>query len=331
MRVLVTGMTSRACNENKNSRDVMISWMIAEICRSLGYEVEHRNPGIDESYEEFDHVFVGLAPLHGLGSNRAYAAMAAILRTYWEKKLSFYLDDIALRNTVNGIRTMTTNPERFFKGFYVYRLDYARATQPEYKKWLQSGVEMLNKHEWPTTLVPAYPWANLDELTKSAPNMTHKVGIDYTAWLPDYTDLVKDDRVVHERWVTDTRDDAWIARQRVGMPILRYVKGYERRPVDAGLVIEYSRSWGVLDRGYDHGWWTYRMGYARQAETLYSTKWQNVEQLGDAYTALPESIELMTRDERAELVRDQGLALEKAIESRDVARDRIRALVEGKA
>ena len=75
-KVLVTGFTSRQCNPAKTTRDVMVSWLIAEVCRDLGYEVEHRNPLVEEDYKEFDHVFLGQAPLHGLGSNRTYGALS---------------------------------------------------------------------------------------------------------------------------------------------------------------------------------------------------------------------------------------------------------------
>lgn len=325
-KVLVTGFTSRQCNPAKNKRDVMVSWLIAEVCRDLGYEVEHRNPTIEESYDEFDHVFWGMAPLHGLGSNRSYGALSCYLKTYPEGKITFYQDDHDNAKVMNGIRTVFNDPARLTKRFFDYKLEYDLANTPEWKQFLAQGVEILNNYAWPTTIIPAFEWAELDRLTKSCPNLTDPLGIDFTAYLPEYDVEIPEER--DQMWVVEVTDEKWFARQRIQWFPQRYGKGYDKRPEDEAVVRQYAQSWGVINRGQDYGWWNSRIGYAAQTKAIYVTKWQNVETLGDAYALMPDAAETLTPELRNDWANAQADALSKGISSRETVRDQIRKLVE---
>lgn len=325
-KVLVTGFTSRACNPAKNKRDVMVSWLIAEVCRDLGYEVEHRNPTIEESYDDFDHVFWGMAPLHGLGSNRTYGALSCFLKTYPDGRISFYQDDHDNAKVMNGIRTVFNDPKRLVKSFFNYKLEYDLANTPEWSQYLMQGVEVLNNYAWPTTIVPAFGWADLQRLTVKCPNLTDPVGIDFTAYLPEYEFKVPDER--EQKWIVEVTDEKWFTQQRIGWYPERYGKGYEKRPEDEMVVQRYAGAWGVLNRGEDNGWWNSRIGYAAQTEALYVTRWQNVDALGAPYALLADSAELLTPAERDEWAQSQADALSKAVASRETVREQIRKLVE---
>jgi len=325
-KVLVTGFTSRQCNPAKNKRDVMVSWLIAEVCRDLGYEVEHRNPTLEESYDDFDHVFWGMAPVHGLGSNRTYGALSCFLKTYPQGKISFYQDDHDNAKVANGIRTQRTEPARLTKRFFDYKLEYDLANTPEWKAFLQQGIEILDEYAWPTTIIPAFEWADLSRLTVKCPNLTDPVGVDFTAYLPEFEVETPEER--ERQWVVELTDNRWFTQQRIGWFAHAYGKGYDKRPEDEGLVREYARSWGVLNRGQDFGWWNSRIGYAARTGALYVTRWQNVETLGDAYALLPDVAETLTTDERNDWAQAQADALSKATSSRETVREQIRKLVE---
>lgn len=332
-RVLVTGMNSRACSPNKNRRDVMVSWLIAEVCRDLGYHVEHRNPTIAESYEQFDHVFLSLAPLHSLGSNRVYGALSAFLRCLPEQKMTIVLDDPKTANIQNGISTVYNDPRRLVKSFFNYKLEYDLANTPEWSSYLMQGVEFLHDYAWPTTLIPAFPWADTEKLLKPVPNVVNSVTFDPTFYLPAYANEafhagVWPENTPRVQWVTETSDEKWLEQQRIEFPLVRYGKGFDKRPDDMGLVMSYAESWGVLDRGEDHGWWTSRLGYAVAAGVVYCTKWQNVETLGEPFWELPDAVERMSLEEREELVEAQAVALLEHASPREHVRDTIHALVE---
>ena len=326
-KVLVTGFTSRQCNPDKNKRDVMISWLIAEVCRDLGYDVEHRNPTVEESYDEFDHVFWGMAPLHGLGSNRVYGALSCFLKTYPSNRISFYQDDVDNAKVTNGIRTVHNDPARLTKRFFDYKLEFDIANQPEWKRYLAQAVEVLDTYAWPTTIIPAFEWADLPRLTNKCPNLVDAVGIDFTAYLPEYDFETPDERL--EQWVVELSDPKWFARQRIQWFPQRYGKGYDKRPEDAQLVQTYAKSWGVLDRGHDNGWWTSRIGYAAQTNALYVTRWQNVETLGDSYALLSDAAETLTVEDRDRIASEQAESLKANTSSRTKVREQIRKLVEG--
>lgn len=326
-KVFITGATSRATNPLKNKRDVMVSSLIAEICRDLGYDVEHGDPAIERDLAEFDHVFCALAPLHGLGANRIYGALATVLRTYGTGRLSLYLDDSDTRKIVNGIKTMTDDPYRFTKPFFVYRKEYEIARQPEWNKWLMSGVELLRDHPWPTTLVPAFPWANAQQLLRGTPNVdfSNSVFFDPSAYLPKHD--VSDIQSRQDVWVTESTDQRWLDRQRTSWPVQRYGKGFDKRPIDEQLVRAYAGAGGVLDLGEDHGWWSSRMGYAAETRTPYFTRWQNVSGLGGAYGELPDAFEQLSPAQRIEFGYEQADIFAKVSETRDSLREKIEKLV----
>lgn len=341
MRVLVTGATSRQANpeaSDVNKKEVAFSWLLAESMRQLGWDVEHRNPEILESYEEFDHVFVGLAPLHGLGSNRMYGVLAATLRLWQSGRLSFYVDDPDVGKVTGGLKTMATEPDRVTKPFFAYKLGYDIASQPEYAAWLQAGVRMLHEQQWPRLIVPAHPWfQGHDVIAKKVPQAAGNiVTLDLTAFLPTIeTEDWGDDEGPAHQWVCEAAaDDKWVRQQQPMIPVYR-ISGAKNddtrssgRVSDKRLVNLYMRSWGVLQPPVvPTGWWNSRIGYARQVLAPYVTKWQDVQALGDAYAVLPHTIAQLDRDGRDILVQEQAEAFDRTVPSKELALSYVSELV----
>lgn len=304
MKILVTGATSRQCNPDKNPRDVMVSWLIAEACRRNGHDVDHRDPTVREDYAEYDHVFVGIAPLHGLGSNRAYGALAAILRT-WGDRLTIYCDDVGTEKSTGGFKTMLNDPNRLVKPFFAYKKEHEIAVEPDTHKWLMTGVEYLITYAWPSTLVPAFTWADTEAIAKKIPNAAagNLQFFDPSVLVPEY---VGPDEWAPERerqWVTEAGpDDRWYAQQRPVFPVVRFAGKVKddalKRPDDAGLVNTYAKSWGVIDPALENGWWHSRLPYAVQARSLYVAPWNRVQDLGAAFSVIPDTAASMDDDLR---------------------------------
>lgn len=331
MKILVTGATSRQCNPDKNRRDVMVSWLIAETCRRNGHEVDHRDPTVREDYSEYDHVFVGLAPLHGLGSNRAYGALAAILRT-WGNRLTLYCDDVGTEKSTGGFKTMLNEPNRLVKPFFAYKKEHEIAKDPDTHRWLMQGVEYLNTYAWPSTLIPAFPWANREAIARKIPNATagNLQFFDPSALVPAYVDDVKSER--HQQWVTEAGpDDRWYAQQRPVFPVRRFAgkakEGAEKRPDDPGLVNTYAESWGVLDPGLDNGWWQSRLPYAMQARALYVTPWNKVEHMGQPFSVIPDTAAEMDKDLRMQWAEVQAATFEAFRSPEADAQDAVEAVL----
>lgn len=334
MKVLVTGATSRQANpdaSNVGKKEVAFAWLLAEALRTQGYDVQHRNPSVVEDLSDFDHVFVGLAPLHGLGSNRAYGVLAAALRTWGSGKLSFFVDDPDVGKVTGGLRTMATDPNRLVKPFFAYKLEYEVASQPQMAEWLQAGVKMLHEQEWPRLIVPAHQWfQGTDLIAKKVPQATGRVvTLDLTAFLPMIDVQLDDEDQIQRRWVCESApDNKWLRQQQPIIDVYRIGKDGEKKLPDAHLVKLYNLSSGVLQPPVEPpGWWNSRLGYARQALVPYVTRWQDVQALGDAYTVLPHTVAELDRDGRMALVQEQAEAFDHAIPSKELCRSYLAEIV----
>jgi hypothetical protein len=312
VKVLVTGCTSRQANPEASKKDVTFAYLLATALRGAGHEVEHRNPDITEDLSDFDHVFLGLAPLHGLGSNRSYGAVAVALRTMSQGNLTLYIDDPDIGKVVSGLRTMVNEPKRFTKPFFAYKLQHDIASQPEYASWLSAGVKMLHENAWPSLLVPFHLWATASTAyERKVPQAAGRIWqLDLSNFMPKFDIQPAAER--ERRWIVEARDDnKWLSQQRPEMPMTRYGKGAQKRPHDMQLYKEYCNSWGVLQPPVDPvGWWDSRITYAARAGAVYLSRWQDLSPLGTVYTDyLPDRVAAMSTEERDDLAARQAEAL----------------------
>lgn len=337
MRILVTGATSRQANpdaSNVGKKEVAFAWLLAEALRTNGYEVEHRNPTVSEDYADFDHIFVGLAPLHGLGSNRMYGVLAAVLRTWGTDRLSLFVDDPDVGKVTGGLRTMATEPHRVTKPFFAYKLEYTIASEPKVAAWLQEGVKILHEQQWPRLVVPGHTWLEDIALLESrVPQAAGQiVPLDLTTFLPDLKPVYEHDDEVPElkrQWVCEAAPDSkWFRQQRPGFDVHRIGKDGEKSLPDKHLVKLYAESWGVLLPPLQPvGWWSSRIGYAAQAGTPLVTKWQDVIALGEPYSVLTDAVVAMTPDERNDLATEQREALEAHTAPKDKVLEQLTGII----
>lgn len=335
MKLLITGCSSRQANPEPRdqSKGVTFARLLADTLRAGGHDVEHRNPDIMEDLSDFDHVFLGISPLHAMGSNRAYGALAVVLRTIGEKnKLTIYIDDADAGKVVSGLRTMHNDPARLVKPFFAYKLQHDVASRPEVAGWLKEGVTILNENAWPRLLVPFHAWHDPSPIfEKRVPQATgNVVGIDFTRVLPDYPFDVPLDGPA-ERWVTEADPgNKWIRQQRIqrrGLTLLN--KHGVKVHSDLERVREYADSWGVLHAPEEPaGWWTSRLGFAAIAGAPLVTRWQDVKELGEPYTHLLDTVDSMSLDEREALANAQSLALAAASPSSEALIYQLNGLLE---
>jgi len=330
VKVLVTGMSSRQANPQASKRDVTFAHLLATALREAGHEVEHRDPRIEEALTDFSHIFVGLGPLHGLGTNRMYGALSAILRAWGESKLTLFIDDVDAGKIVSGIKTISSKPERFTKPFYAYKQEHALANTSPWREWLLSGVRLLEKSAWPRLLLPAFEWADqTQQLRKVEAAAGRTVTVDLTSYLPEFKPSASEPEERLKRWTVEALTASrWLEQQRLTWPVDVYNRE-NKRPHDEQLVEQYRRCGGVLELPNEPGWWTSRIGYAAQAGAIYCTAWQNVQELGEPYTLLPDTIEAGSDDERRDLAQAQQAALTAAAPTRDSVKNKLNNLMGG--
>jgi hypothetical protein len=282
-----------------------------------------------EDYEEFDHIFLGLAALHSVGCNRSYGWLAAYLKAY--DKITLYVDDVDTAKVLSGIRVIANDPWKLTKPFYKYRLEYELASQTQWHDWLMQGVMMLRDNAWPRVIVPLFPWGDASKFQSQLPNATEIIPIDFSSYVPEYVGEDEWSPEPERQWVTEMQDDdRWFQQQRPIYGLKRFGNGFEKRPDDHGLALEYAKNWGVIDKGLDNGFFHSRLVYAAQARTLFITKWQNVQSLGDAYALLPDTAAGLTLDDRVAWAEAQRTTLDLFTWKRDTVKDQLSSLLDAK-
>lgn len=330
-KILVTGFVSRQANPGKNKRDVMVSWLLAEALRDMGHEVEHRNPTVTEDYEEFDHIFLGLAALHSIGCNRSYGWLSAYIKNAHKGNVTFYVDDPDTGKVLSGIRVMKNDPKKLIKPYYVYRLEYELASQPEWHSWLMNGVDLLHDNAWPDVIVPMFDWGDPTKLQSQLPNASSIVPIDFSSYVPEYVGPDEWSPEPERKWITEAgHNNKWFMQQRPVLEVRTFAKGFEKRPDDKALVETYAKSWGVLDPGLDNAFFNSRIIYAAQARSLYVTRWQNVQPLGEEYSLLADTAAGFDEEARIGWTQAQHAALSSMLWDRDQVKDAVSSLTSKK-
>ena len=82
----------------------------------------------------------------------------------------------------------------------------------------------------------------------------------------------------------------------------------------------------VLDPGLDNGFFYSRIVYAAQARSLYVTKWQNVQPLGESYALLADAAAGLDQDARIAWSEAQAASLDNLTWKRDQVKDTLSSL-----
>lgn len=316
MRWLITGATSRQANPEASKKDVSFSYLVAQALRKAGHEVEHRNPSLTEDLSGFDRVIVGIAPLHALGSNRAYGALSAIMRTWSTGQLILMIDDWDTGKIFSGIRTMVDTPARLTKPFFAYKLEHALASEEPWRSWLAEGVRLLRDSTWPPVIVPQHCWGETPKLVGAGTQLSEIIGVDPTS-LIDYEYPVSDEP---RRW-------AWTVEAPARHTWLESIQPFIRRGIerhghgalprfvnDRERMQRYATAYGVIAPPALNGnWWTPRPWLASQCGALVLTDWRTVRYLGQHWTLTPEQADSLTGHEAERVAREQKVVVTQAV------------------
>lgn len=313
MKVLITGMTSRQCNADASRRDASFTFLLAEALRAQGHKVDQRNPTMTEDYSEYDKVIVGVAPIHAMGSNRAYGALAAIMKTWTSGQLMMLLDDPDTGKIFSGLRTMCDAPERLTKPFFSYKLEYELASQPQWRDWLLEGVKILRDSIWPMTILPQHSWAEgPPRLTGAGERISIIIGVDPSLMI----DYPRPSAWTQRRqvWSVEASDkNTWLNQQApfLTLPVERHGSGgLPRFRDDLQRLETYTSVRGVVAPPVlDGAWWTPRPWMASMAGALVLTDWRSVRSLGQSWTLTAQQADTLTPEAAQDIAREQYLTL----------------------
>lgn len=304
MKILITGMSSSNCRENGT-----IAGRIAEALRAGGHEVDVSKPSLKDVLEDnlpWDKVYVGIGPVHGIGSASIYGALG-LIGAYWPtNKLTLYTDDHLDAGKIgSGLRLFDRDKWRIVKPFYGSRREYHIASDPPVTDWLNEVIHSLarSEEEYPDVIVPAFTTDQAINTTRSISigAMNHTVAADFSSLIsmgesPEWTEPT-DDQMKGEWLVSNTGllERFWYSTtsrypEDLEWPVAVhpfYTYGYMRKATAAYLPI---------------AGWHYIFKHAMELELPVATDWKTFGPVfGESWEALPANIEHMSASERSDL------------------------------
>ena len=312
MRVLVTGSTSQQANPGAHRRSANFTGLVWETLRTdEKIETFWLEPSVrwtSSDLGQYDHVFVGLAPLMAMGANRVYGALSVIGELWNSKRLTLVVDapdpDLVTRN----LRSVLLNWPAFTKEFFSYRKEYGAARDPEVNDRLRAAAERLLHEAWPRTIVPGLPWTEPARiaacLPQGAAGRVSAVSLDGVL-LERFGAPARYAPRLREWAYVRTADRKWLPSLGLGLPVRELVPNH-RVATDPAHAERIRESVGLLV-GPIRGevWWTPKIAMALALGTPVFTDWHQSRRLGPEWTPLPAPHELAGPVETARLAADQ--------------------------
>ena len=318
MKILLTGMTSAQVNPVAHDRSPNFPGLINEALKDTD-TVQWSEPSVSwgEDYlRQFDLVIVGIAPITGLGANRAYGALSVISLLWGDPRLRLLVDAPDPRQMESANQALVDHPKNIAKDFYSYRKEYVPVrNDPRLQKRLVKGARHLAEDSWPVTIVPALPWhASTQVIERQLP----RVG-------PHRLQKVNLDHLLFERygtWQTSLRNDEWayeksshpnwLGQTQVTWPV-EYLPRNHRKAVWADTMNQLAHSEGCLISPSKAGtWWSPRYAMSLAVRTPVFTDWHESQFLSESWMVLPGTFEIMSADERNDLADEQFATYYKA-------------------
>jgi hypothetical protein len=311
MKVFVTGCTAPHASMNANEKNPSFAGIINTALIELGCDVTWADPSVkmDKEYlSQFDSILVGVASPTNVISHRIYGALSVINHASELGNLSLFVDTPEPHKLFAGIREVYHNPKSLVKEFYSKKREYGLALEPEHFANIFSGLSKLYVDAWPTTIIPAYPWSNQNNISKYIPNIDNGklflVSPDAALLeLQQYRSVP----VLGDYWCADSLKSNW-SQASIKLLTLK-VENYRSSKWESnGAVLgRLHDSVGALISTYKDGnpWWLPSLSQALYVGVPAVTDWRHTAYMGKDWSHLPSSIEEMSPGERLELSRSQ--------------------------
>jgi len=315
--VFITGMTAPQCSPNLIQRSASFSGEIHSVLSDAGVDVTIGAPSADMGYEHltaFDKVIVGVSPILSLTANYAYGALSVIstLINTDPSRLVLAIDTTDPSSVRRNLTAVDKSFLSLFKPLYSARKERSRIFED--KKALakvEKAVEFL-LYEWYTvTLYPSTPFVETQEVENLLFGMArgNLRGVNLDAF------RLREPRATssslsRSSWCVDNDKTKWFKSVSSTMKndyvLMKQNKGSS--DVDADMVMR-SCIGAIISPGPSGApWWSRRYSQAMQHQLPICTEWRYSLALGDAWAAIPATVEHMSVDERRDLAEAQRSA-----------------------
>lgn len=311
MRVMVTGSTSPQASARTATRVPTFATLLAHSLMSEGHEVDFVEPSVDHDKDflgKYDSIFVGIAPPTSLSANRVYPAFALANRALSLGTLTLFIDAPEPYKIQSSLKSCYLNLSDLQKNFYKMRKSYHKFIENlEFQSEVYDFINYLYLEQWPTLLVPSFPWSSTEPVKKALPNTTKIIPLNFDADIISLDRTTPDLEKERTYWTCDAPKTRWSTK--VSRTLQHPVFPTRGRRWDSEEVTmsRIKNSIGTLVSLYrsDEIWWSPALAQSLSAGIPVATDWRHSGVLGPEWAYLASSIESMSNNERFELAISQ--------------------------
>lgn len=311
MKILVTGSTSPQASIKTANRTPTFAALLTHSLMSQGHDVSFVEPYMsydEQALSHYDAVFVGIAPPTSLSANRVYPAFAIASRALNLGILSLFIDAPEPYKVHASLKSCHLNVSDLQKDFYKMRRDYRDfvgnlSVQDE----VYSFISHLYLEEWPTLLVPSFPWSSVEPVRKALPNAGEIVPVNFDADIISLNRLSPDLDKERTYWICDAPKTRWAKKlaRTIDHPVFP-ARG-RRWDLEEVTLSRMQSAVGTIVSLYrsDEVWWSPALAQSLSVGVPVVTDWRHSQMLGPEWSYLASSIESMSNGERFELAVSQ--------------------------
>lgn len=307
MKVLITGSTSPQASQKTASRIPTFASLLSHSFISQGISAEFVEPSTHyttEMLDQYDSVFVGIAPPTSLSANRLYPAFAMASRALSLGKLVLFVDAPEPYKIQASLKSCYLNVSDLQKDFYQMRRSYHEFISSEdLQREVYGFIDFLYTQEWPTLIYPAFPWFPQELIHKALPNATKAVPVNLDETLVQVGRISRDLDSERTYWTCDAPNTRWAKKvaNTLALPVLTTRKS--RWDSEEITLTRMRRGVGTMVSLYrsNEPWWSPALAQSLSVGVPVVTDWRFSGMLGPEWSYLASSIESMSTAEQFEL------------------------------
>lgn len=311
-KILISGMTAAQSSRRFNDSNMSFAGALSSIVEDKKTRVDWIDPSplwTKKDVSDYDVILLGVAPVLSLTANKAYGTLSLIDTLKNDSRLTLFIDAPEPGKIHANLRAVVRNSDTLFKDLYVKRKWHQAAkSESKVRSRIIRAVEFLANDRWPQTIYPKLPWdAGSPDIPGVPENiLTSMTGVDVDcAYVGDLT--FGDTRST--AWAADSTKTKWMSNIEKQLMYPNVAMKMHRTWNDSMVITNIGRSIGALIGPHNDKvvWWSPRFVQSLNTATPVVTEWRSSSALGDAWSHLATSIELMSAVDRYELAVTQRL------------------------
>jgi hypothetical protein len=299
-KIFLTGMSAPQSSPKLNDKNLSFAGQIYQTLSSVGHDVTWTNPSIymsKEFLDSYDSVIVGISPIAGLGSDRAYGVLSIIDTMWGDPKLTMFIDSPSLSQLTSNINKYAEEPSELKKPFFSYKKEFSNLVSDPYAfEKVANAVELLKNEDWGTTFYPKLPWNDVSsvKLNQNAKANLHGINLDSIF----ISEIDSKERV--DKWVMESKNPKWDLSITSSLTFPVVTMKTSRKDNDDNVAQQISKAMGsiIAPDSRVGTWWSYRYVQSLSYKIPIITDWKETSVLGEAWELLASNIEGMSSHNR---------------------------------